>query len=83
MLRHARSEDCAGLSAKHQVILRARPAIGDDRLRSVPALRFADVPAVIRRREFGTHALPAGAGVEDDLMAIDQVFASSVDFRSH
>ena len=83
MLRPARSEDCAGLSAKRQVILRAHPAIGDDRLRSVPALRFPDVPAVVRRHEFGTDALPAGAGVEDDLMAIDQIFASSVDFWSH
>lgn len=55
---------------------RARQTIGDDRLRGVPALGFPDVPAVVRRREFGTHALPADAGVEDDVIAIDQVFAS-------
>jgi len=42
----------------------------------VLALRFPDVPAVIRRREFGAHALPARARVEDDLMVIDEIFAS-------
>jgi hypothetical protein len=60
-----------------------RAAIGDDHLRGVPALRFPDVPAVAHCCEFRAQALPAGAGVEDDVMAIDQVFASSVDFRSH
>jgi hypothetical protein len=50
-------------------------------LRSVPALRFADVPAAVGRREFGADALPAGAGVESDLMAIDQV-ASQDGLRS-
>ena len=36
-------------------------AICDGGLRRAPALRFPDVPAVVGRREFGAHALPAGA----------------------
>jgi hypothetical protein len=51
-------------------------AVSDGRLRCELALRFPDVPAVGRRLEFGTRALPAGAGVEGDVMAIDQVLAS-------
>lgn len=40
------------------------------------------MPAVVRIREFGAHALPAGAGLEDDVMAIDQVFAAPDGFGS-
>lgn len=54
--------------------------IGDEQLRGVPALGFTDVPAFVRRREFGAHALPAGAGIEDDPVAIDQVVAACDDF---
>ena len=55
---------------------RGSDALGDNRLRSALALGFPDMPAVVRRLEFSADALPADAGVEDDMVAIDQVFAT-------
>lgn len=64
---------------------RAQQAIGDDHLRRVPTLGFAGVPAVVGGRELGAHAMPARAGLADDVIAIDQVFAARerLGFRHH
>ena len=66
-----------------RMLMRAGQAIGDGRLRCVPALGLPDVAAVVRRLELGADALPAQADVEDDLVVIDQVFASSSGFGFH
>jgi hypothetical protein len=49
-------------------------------LRSVLALGFPGVPAIVGRGELGAYALPAGARFEDDVMAIDQIFAAQDGF---
>jgi hypothetical protein len=48
----------------------------DQRLRRVPAGGFTRVPAFARLRELGAYAVPTATGFEDDLIVLDQVFAS-------